>query len=165
MTSTDHDELDIEALRARYDAERQQRLRDDGSAQYVAMDGRFESYLDDPWVTAPAQRAPIDETTEVLIVGGGFGGMLCAAQLRSIGIEDLRIIEKGGDFGGTWYWNRYPGAACDTESLHLSAALQGDRLRPLGGSTPRLRKSSPTASALREITSTCIRTIPLPDSG
>ena len=51
MTSTDHDELDIEALRARYDAERQQRLRDDGSAQYVAMDGRFESYLDDPWVT------------------------------------------------------------------------------------------------------------------
>ena len=116
MTSTDHDELDIEALRARYDAERQQRLRDDGSAQYVAMDGRFESYLDDPWVTAPAQRAPVDETTEVLIVGGGFGGMLCAAQLRSVGIEDLRIIEKAGDFGGTWYWNRYPGAACDTES-------------------------------------------------
>src|SRR6478609_6243554 len=62
MTSTDHDELDIEALRARYDAERQQRLRDDGSAQYVAMDGRFESYLDDPWVTAPAQRAPLEET-------------------------------------------------------------------------------------------------------
>ena len=58
----------------------------------------------------------VDETTEVLVVGGGFGGMLCAAQLRSVGVEDIRIVEKAGDFGGTWYWNRYPGAACDTES-------------------------------------------------
>jgi cyclohexanone monooxygenase len=116
MTSTAHDELDIDALRARYDAERQQRLRGDGSAQYVAMDGRFESYLDDPWVTAAADRGAVDESTEVLIVGGGFGGMLCAARLRSVGVEDIRIIEKAGDFGGTWYWNRYPGAACDTES-------------------------------------------------
>jgi cyclohexanone monooxygenase len=116
VTSTAHDELDIDALRARYDAERQQRLRVDGNAQYVAMEGRFDSYLDDPWATAAPDRGVIDETTDVLIVGGGFGGMLCAAQLRSAGFEDIRIVERAGDFGGTWYWNRYPGAACDTES-------------------------------------------------
>jgi cyclohexanone monooxygenase len=116
VTSIADDGLDIDALKVRYDAEREQRLRNDGSAQYVAMEGRFESYLDDPWATADPDRRVVDETTEVLIVGGGFGGMLCAAQLRSAGIEDLRIVERAGDFGGTWYWNRYPGAACDTES-------------------------------------------------
>ncbi len=47
---------------------------------------------------------------------GGFGGLLVAARLREAGVEDIRIIEKGGDFGGTWYWNRYPGAQCDIEA-------------------------------------------------
>jgi cyclohexanone monooxygenase len=50
------------------------------------------------------------------VIGGGFAGLLAAARLREAGVEDLRMIEKGGDFGGTWYWNRYPGAACDVES-------------------------------------------------
>jgi cyclohexanone monooxygenase len=116
MSSSPNDPLDIEALRERYRVERQQRLRDDGNAQYVAMEGRFESYLDDPWVTSTPERDVLDETTEVLIVGGGFAGLLCGARLRSVGVDDIRIVERGGDFGGTWYWNRYPGAACDTES-------------------------------------------------
>ena len=50
------------------------------------------------------------------MIGGGFGGLLAGARLRERGVENIRIIEKGGDFGGTWYWNRYPGLACDVES-------------------------------------------------
>ena len=52
----------------------------------------------------------------MVVIGGGFGGLQMGARLREAGVEDLRIIEKGGDFGGTWYWNRYPGAQCDIES-------------------------------------------------
>src|SRR4051794_30411001 len=95
------------------------------------MDGRFESYLDDPWVTGAPDRKAVDETTEVLVVGGGFGGMLCAAQLRAVGVEDLRIVEKAGDFGGTWYWNRYPGAACDTESYIYLPLLEETGYMPV----------------------------------
>ena len=51
-----------------------------------------------------------------MVIGGGFGGLLAGARLREAGVDDIRIIEKGGDFGGTWYWNRYPGAMCDVES-------------------------------------------------
>nr|QQZ49271.1 NAD(P)/FAD-dependent oxidoreductase [Phenylobacterium glaciei] len=52
----------------------------------------------------------------MVVIGGGFGGLLAGARLREAGVQDIRVIEKGGDFGGTWYWNRYPGAACDIES-------------------------------------------------
>ena len=61
-------------------------------------------------------RAPLNDEVEVIVIGGGFGGLLAAARLREAGVEDIRIIEKGGDFGGTWYWNRYPGAQCDIEA-------------------------------------------------
>ena len=116
MASTDHDELDIEALRARYDAERDKRLRADGNAQYVEIDGQFAHYLDDPYVDRACTACADRRATEVVVIGGGFGGLLAAARLREAGVDDIRIIEKGGDFGGTWYWNRYPGAACDIES-------------------------------------------------
>ncbi|MBN9533941.1 MAG: NAD(P)/FAD-dependent oxidoreductase [Alphaproteobacteria bacterium] len=107
--------FDPDALHAKYQAERDKRLRTDGNEQYVEIAGRFAHYLDDPYV-APLNRAPLHDDVEVLIVGGGFGGLLAGARLRQAGVEDIRIIEKGGDFGGTWYWNRYPGAACDIES-------------------------------------------------
>src|SRR5947208_11303854 len=108
--------IDIAALRARYRDERDRRLRTEGKAQYVEVAGEFGRYLDDPWADPEFARAAVSEQTEVLIVGGGFGGLLCGARLREAGIEDFRIVEKAADFGGTWYWNRYPGAACDTES-------------------------------------------------
>jgi cyclohexanone monooxygenase len=108
--------LDVDALRAKYAQERDKRLRRDGNAQYVEMAGAFAHYLDDPYIDGPIDRAPLRETAEVLIIGGGFGGLLAGARLRRAGIDDFRIVEKAGDFGGTWYWNRYPGAACDTES-------------------------------------------------
>ncbi len=111
-------EFDPDALRERYRAERDRRVRADGNEQYVAIDGSFAHYLDDPYVER-VEREPLTDLVEVAIIGGGFGGLLAAARLREAGFDapgDLRLIEKGGDVGGTWYWNRYPGAACDVES-------------------------------------------------
>jgi len=108
--------VDTEALRRKYEEERVKRLRSDGNQQYVAITGRYAHYLDDPYVAPGFTRDPINRQMDVLVVGGGFGGLLAAARLRAAGYDDLCIIEKAGDFGGTWYWNRYPGAACDTES-------------------------------------------------
>jgi len=108
--------FDPEALRAKYREERDKRLRDDGNAQYREIAGEFAHYLDDPYVTPGFSREALTDEVEVVVVGGGFGGLLAGARLREAGLSDIRIIEKGGDFGGTWYWNRYPGAACDIES-------------------------------------------------
>jgi cyclohexanone monooxygenase len=107
--------FDPDALREKYRAERDRRLRADGNNQYQEIKGRYAHYLDDPYVT-PVTRAPLKDEVDVIVVGGGFGGLLAGARLREAGVERVRIVEKGGDFGGTWYWNRYPGAACDIES-------------------------------------------------
>jgi len=116
--STPADDLgfDPDALLAKYRAERDKRLRADGNQQYLEIAGRFAHYLDDPYVEPGFTRAPLMDEVEVAVIGGGFGGLLVGARLREAGIKDIRLIEKGGDFGGTWYWNRYPGAACDIES-------------------------------------------------
>src|SRR5208283_5427179 len=107
--------FDPEALRAKYREERDKRLRQDGNEQYVEVKGDFSRYVDDPYVSG-FTRAPLTDAVDVLIIGGGFGGLLAGARLREAGVQDIRIIEKGGDFGGTWYWNRYPGAQCDIEA-------------------------------------------------
>jgi cyclohexanone monooxygenase len=108
--------FDPDALRARYLRERDRRIRTDGNEQYVEVKGRFAHYVDDPYIDRELDRPPLTDAVDVVIIGGGFGGQLAAARLHEAGIEDFRIIEKGGDFGGTWYWNRYPGAQCDVES-------------------------------------------------
>jgi cyclohexanone monooxygenase len=108
--------FDPDALREKYRRERDKRLRADGNAQYREIAGRLARYLDDPDVDPGFTRAALDEETLVAIVGGGFSGLLAAARLRDAGVRDLRVIETGGDFGGTWYWNRYPGVQCDIES-------------------------------------------------
>ena len=108
--------IDQEALRAKYRAERDKRLRADGNEQYVEPVGRFAHYLDDPYV-APAPREPLFDEVTVAFIGGGFAGLVTGARLKQAGIDDVRIIEKGGDVGGTWYWNRYPGAQCDTAAF------------------------------------------------
>src|ERR1700757_4369548 len=109
-------DFDPDALRAKYREERDKRIRPDGNAQYVEVKGDFSRYVDDPYVDPEFTRQPLDETVEVLIIGGGFGGLLAGARLREAGFQDIRMVEKGGDFGGTWYWNRYPGAQCDIEA-------------------------------------------------
>src|SRR5262249_44823076 len=108
--------FDPDALREKYRAERDKRLRTDANDQYVNVTGQFAHYLDDPYVEAGFTRAPLHDEVEVVVIGGGFGGLLAGARLRQAGFRDIRLIEKGGDFGGTWYWNRYPGAMCDVES-------------------------------------------------
>jgi cation diffusion facilitator CzcD-associated flavoprotein CzcO len=109
-------DFDPKALHARYLAERDKRVRPDGVEQYVEIKAEFSRYIDDPYVEPGFTRAPVFDEVEVAIIGGGFGGLLLGARLREAGFEDLRIIETGGDVGGTWYWNRYPGAMCDVES-------------------------------------------------
>ena len=107
--------FDPNEIRAKYQAERDKRLRDDGNQQYIEIKDEFAHYTEDPYVKH-IERDPIDCATEVVIIGGGFGGLLAGARFQQAGITDVRIIEAGGDFGGTWYWNRYPGAQCDIES-------------------------------------------------
>lgn len=109
-------EIDRDALRAKYLAERDKRLRPDGAEQYVEPVGTFAHYLDDPYVPVEP-REPINDEVTFAFVGGGFAGLITAARLKEAGIDDVRIIEKGGDVGGTWYWNRYPGAQCDTAAF------------------------------------------------
>ena len=93
------------------------RYRPEGTGQYTSdFDGGLAKYLDDPYSGEIKPRAPIHDTVEVLFIGGGFSALLTSARLREIGVESIRIVEKGGDVGGTWYWNRYPGVACDVPS-------------------------------------------------
>lgn len=122
--------FDPNALREKYRAERDRRQRADGNAQYVEMKGDFAHYLQDPYVK-PVERPARQESMTVLIIGGGFSGLLAAARLDAVGVRDVRIVEKGGDFGGTWYWNRYPGAACDTESYIYMPLLEETGYMPV----------------------------------
>lgn len=108
-------DFDPVALQQRYDDERAKRLRRDRGAQYLRPEGDLSGYLDDPYTARP-ERAARTETVDVVIVGAGFGGLQAGARLRQAGVRDIRIIDRAGDVGGNWYWNRYPGAACDSES-------------------------------------------------
>ncbi len=109
--------FDPDALRTKYAEERDRRLRADGRDQYVEASGAFAHYgLDDPYADPGFVRDALADEVEVVIVGGGFGGLMAAARLREAGVSDVRIVEAGADYGGTWYWNRYPGAQCDVEA-------------------------------------------------
>ncbi|MGP3770271.1 flavin-containing monooxygenase [Streptomyces sp. SDT5-1] len=102
-------------LRERYRAERERRVRPEGNAQYRSTTAEFGYFAADPY-TAVVEREPLRDEVDVAVVGGGFGGILAGARLRQRGVARVRIVEQGGDFGGTWYWNRYPGIHCDIES-------------------------------------------------
>jgi cyclohexanone monooxygenase len=121
--------IDKQALLAKYIAERDKRLRPDGNAQYLEVKGRLSHYLEDPY-TPFVERSPRTDHVTFAFVGGGFAGLVTAARLREAGITDVRIVEKGGDFGGTWYWNRYPGAQCDTASMVYMPLLEETGHRP-----------------------------------
>lgn len=116
--------FDADALRNKYRAERDKRLRQDGAGQYLDADGEFAHFTDDPYVAPGFTRDAVTEDVDVLVIGGGFGGLLTAAKLCAGGIRSFRIIEQAGDFGGTWYWNRYPGVRCDIESYIYMPLLE-----------------------------------------
>ena len=115
--------VDKERLRQKYLEERNKRLRPDGNDQYLQVKGQLAHYLDDPY-TPVTPRGPKTDHVTFAFIGGGFAGLATAARLSEAGIKDVRIIEKGGDFGGTWYWNRYPGAQCDTASMVYMPLLE-----------------------------------------
>src|SRR5689334_17857619 len=114
--NTDHVEIDVEALERKYVEERERRKRSDAMRQYQSLQGKFASFAKDPHADPDFRRDAVVEDIDVLIIGGGFAGLLAGGRLREKGVRSIRIIETGADFGGTWYWNRYPGIACDVES-------------------------------------------------
>ncbi len=115
--------IDKDALRRKYAEERDKRLRPDGNNQYLRLQGQLSHYLDDPY-TPRVERAPKTDHVTFAFIGGGFAGLVTGARLKEAGVDDVRIIEKGGDFGGTWYWNRYPGAQCDTAAFVYMPLLE-----------------------------------------
>src|SRR5579883_2566132 len=105
-----------ESIKQKFAEERDLRLRyrPEGTKQYTSeLTGELARFEIDPYATAIKPREPINDTVEVLFIGGGFSALLTSARLREVGVESIRIVERGADVGGTWYWNRYPGAACD----------------------------------------------------
>jgi hypothetical protein len=104
-------------IKQKFAEERDLRLKErpQGTKQFFSeFDGTpFERYEIDPFVEDLKPREAINDTVEVLFIGGGFSALLTSARLREVGVESIRIVERGGDVGGTWYWNRYPGVACD----------------------------------------------------
>src|SRR5215467_12214038 len=114
---------------AAFNAEEQRRYREYkearvGAADYMAMEGDFARYLEDVYSAPPVPRAPLDDACEMLVIGAGFGALLLWYRLMQAGFIDVRFCEKGGDVGGTWYWNRYPGIACDVESYSYLPLLE-----------------------------------------
>lgn len=107
---------DLEAVRERYRAERDKRLRPDGLDQYVHLEGDLARLAQDPWIEEPLVRDAMETDVDVVIVGAGLGALMMAVNLRRLGLDQVAMVDRAGDVGGTWYWNRYPGAQCDTES-------------------------------------------------
>ena len=108
--------LDLDALRVRYAEERNKRLRTDGIAQYQSPSGHLAAFADDPNADPSFTRDPCHATFDVALIGAGLGGLLAGARLRELGVERICLVDKGAEVGGTWYFNRYPGLACDIES-------------------------------------------------
>ena len=130
--------FDPNELTKRYASEREKRIRTDAEAQFVQLshDSPFANkYLEEDTYCQRVEREPIQDEREVIVIGGGWVGMLTAARLIQAGVTDIRIVESGGDFGGTWYWNRYPGAQCDIESYSYLPLLEET------GYVPKLRYS------------------------
>ena len=91
--------------------------RPEGTSQFTSdLTGALSKYAVDPYGGETIPREPINDHVEVLFIGGGFSALLTSARLRERGVASIRIVERGADVGGTWYWNRYPGVACDVVS-------------------------------------------------
>src|SRR4051794_24204793 len=69
-----------------------------------------------------------DTDFDVVVVGAGFAGLYSLYKLRGMGLH-VRVLEAGSGVGGTWYWNRYPGARCDIESLDYQFSFSEELLR------------------------------------
>lgn len=123
---------DPDALREKYRQERDRRVNRDGEGQYIPITGKFAHFAQiDPNVIAGFERAPVVEETDVVVIGAGFGGLSMGARLKQAGVNNVRMIDEAGDFGGVWYWNRYPGAQCDVESYIYLPLLEETGYMPV----------------------------------
>ncbi len=117
-------DIDLAALRAKYRQQADKRRRPEGFAQYLEVTSELEEFLEfEPYEPLPARVALTDET-DVVVLGGGFAGLIAAGRLKAAGVGSIRIIDRSGDFGGVWYWNRYPGVQCDVESYTYLPLLE-----------------------------------------
>ncbi|MBM3595992.1 MAG: monooxygenase, partial [Alphaproteobacteria bacterium] len=118
LTASDSNspDIDFDAITRKYEEERAKRLKAKGLGQYRQLKGEFARFARDPNAEPEFTRDPVKREVQVLVVGGGFGGLLGGAHLRKQGVDDIVFVDRAGDFGGTWYWNRYPGVRCDVEA-------------------------------------------------
>ncbi|MCJ8158535.1 NAD(P)/FAD-dependent oxidoreductase [Sphingomonas sp. LaA6.9] len=124
------DEFDIPSLREKYRQERDKRLRSDRQDQYVPSTADVtHSYDVDPYMPVVA-RDPISEDLDVVVLGAGFAGILASYHLTKAGVTNFRNIDHAGDFGGVWYWNRYPGIQCDNDAYCYLPLLEETGFMP-----------------------------------
>lgn len=124
------EELDIPAMREKYLRERDKRIKREANEQYIETSGKWaEMYEADPY-TPVTPRAPITGETDVVILGAGYCGMMVAVQLKLAGLNNFYNVDHGGDFGGTWYWNRYPGIQCDNDAYCYMPLLEETKYMP-----------------------------------
>ena len=124
------DEIDVAALKQRYRDERDRRMRKEGQSQYVQpVDDFADAYEADPY-TRFVTRTPLSEDIDVAVLGGGWSGILAGVNLRRGGITSFRNIDHAGDFGGVWYWNRYPGLQCDNDAYCYLPLLEETGFMP-----------------------------------
>ena len=117
-------EIDIPALRERYRRERDKRLRKEGQSQYIEPVGAFASaYESDPHMRVKP-RAALSIDIDAAILGAGFCGMLAAIEMKKAGVTNFMNIDWAGDWGGCWYWNRYPGIQCDNDAYCYMPLLE-----------------------------------------
>ncbi len=110
------EEIDIPAILEKYAQERDRRLRPEGQGQYIEPAGAFADICEDDPHMPVMPRDPLNEDLDVAVLGGGFGGVLAGYHLQQAGVTTFRNIDHAGDFGGCWYWNRYPGVECDNDA-------------------------------------------------
>ena len=110
------DEIDVAAIMRKYAHERDRRMRPEAQDQYVSPQGRFAQISETDMHMPLIERDSVSEDLDVMVLGGGFSGVLAGYYLREAGVDDFRVVDHAGDFGGCWYWNRYPGVECDNVS-------------------------------------------------
>ena len=149
-------QVDIPSLKNKYREERDRRLRLDGQEQYApAFEDAEALDYSDPHMPQVSRQAVSDDV-DVVVLGGGWAGVLAGYHLRKAGVTDFRIIEQAGDFGGVWYWNRYPGLSCDNDSYCYLPLLEEMQFFP----SKKVRRRSRDPRVLprrRKRNSGCIR--------